>query len=378
MIDRVQWVSHKNLNDFYFRENFRTDFNQLGSMRTILPKAKMLVLTATASPPVIQKMKEVLLLNDDYVLVSVSPNRANIYLEKIERLANGTGKKAHKAILVPLAEELNLLREKFPLTVIYMKLECMIIAVRVFSDIVGNVISESGDMRLFNVFHSETTPAMKSKVIEELGKKNSYIRVVFATTALGMGVNTRYVQNVIHITPSSSMESYFQEIGRAGRAGGDAHAVLYYNNSDVAANRDNVNLDMKGYCAAVGCLRAYLLQYFGFKPVSQQRCCSNCHPEFKMKKRDTVPKDVQPIRSSPQPEQAQSLMKELKSIIDEFNSANEFSLYDCPHIDSSIVEEIIDKVEYMMDKAFFIQFGIWDDDYLTMMYNVVSKFCPTL
>ena len=71
-------------------------------------------------------------------------------------------------------------------------------------------------------------------------------------------------------------------------------------------------------------------------------------------------------------------MKELKSIIDEFNSANEFSLYDCPHIDSSIVEEIIDKVEYMMDKAFFIQFGIWDDDYLTMMYNVVSKFCPTL
>ena len=186
MIDRVQWVSHKNLNDFYFRENFRTDFNQLGSMRTILPKAKMLVLTATASPPVIKKMKEVLLLNDDYVLVSVSPNRANIYLEKIERLANGTGKKAHKAILVPLAEELNLLREKFPLTVIYMKLECMIIAVRVFSDIVGNVISESGDMRLFNVFHSETTPAMKSKVIEELGKKNSYIRVVFATTALGM------------------------------------------------------------------------------------------------------------------------------------------------------------------------------------------------
>lgn len=69
-----------------------------------------------------------------------------------------------------------------------------------------------------------------------------------------MDLHTRYAENVIHITPSSSMESYFQEIGRAGPVGGDVHTVLYYNNSDVVANRENVNSDMKNYCAAAGCL----------------------------------------------------------------------------------------------------------------------------
>ena len=73
----------------------------------------------------------------------------------------------------------------------------------------------------------------------------SITRVVFATTALGMGVNAPHVRHVIHIGPPSNLETYFQEIGRAGRCGEPAMATLYYNNSDIACNKTNIDDSMR-------------------------------------------------------------------------------------------------------------------------------------
>ena len=57
---------------------------------------------------------------------------------------------------------------------------------------------------------------MKNAVLGEIHKEDSNIRVIFATTALGMGVNAKFIENIIHISPPSTLENYLQEIGRAG------------------------------------------------------------------------------------------------------------------------------------------------------------------
>ena len=138
-------------------------------------------------------------------------------------------------------------------------------------------LSNPGDIRLFAMFHSQTTKENKSKILHELASETPFMRIVFATTALGMGVNARHVRRVIHITPPSTLENYFQEVGRAGRDGHLSEAVLYYNNSDIHA-KTHVSDEMRQYCKTDTCLRKEILSYFGYRGMVQDRCCSNCHP----------------------------------------------------------------------------------------------------
>ena len=66
--------------------------------------------------------------------------------------------------------------------------------------------------RLFNQFHCPQTSAMKKDIMEQLATSKSHVRVVFATAALGMGVDVPCVENIIHLGPPSSLELYMQEV----------------------------------------------------------------------------------------------------------------------------------------------------------------------
>jgi len=95
-----------------------------------------------------------------------------------------------------------------------------------------------------------------------------------------MGVDTPFVQNVIHITPPSNFESYLQEIGRAGRSGMQAYATMYYNNHDISSNNTFLSDEMREFCSErKSCLRKILLGYFGFEYEYQENCCGNCNKE---------------------------------------------------------------------------------------------------
>ena len=74
---------------------------------------------------------------------------------------------------------------------------------------------------------------MKETILKELCSSRSKCRVVFATMALGMGVNIPSVREVIHIGPPRSVREYFQEPGHARRDNKQSHAILYYNNHDI-------------------------------------------------------------------------------------------------------------------------------------------------
>ena len=97
---------------------------------------------------------------------------------------------------------------------------------------------------LFAQFHAPQTVEMKDEILKQLCSRTSIIRVVFATVAIGMGVDIPDIRQVIHIGPPCSVKAYFQETGPAGRDGKISSALLYYNNQDIGRNRIGMQEDM--------------------------------------------------------------------------------------------------------------------------------------
>ena len=127
--------------------------------------------------------------------------------------------------------------------------------------------------RFGEIYTRASTTAMKEQIINAFKKDSSFLRVVFATIAFGMGLDIPDIKQVIHIGPSNDIEDYAQEIGRAGRNRDASKAIL------VAKNNRHASEEMKSYVRnTTECRRLYIYKKFlkGDNVNSNIPLCSCC------------------------------------------------------------------------------------------------------
>ncbi len=134
-------------------------------------------------------------------------------------------------------------------------------------------------------YHAGLSAAERTQVQEDFIKDD--VPVICATIAFGMGIDKSNVRWIIHYNMPKNLEGYYQEIGRCGRDGTDAHALLFYSYADVMMLQEIITgnnstneeiqlakLDrMRQYAEAPACRRRILLNYFN-ENLSED--CGNC------------------------------------------------------------------------------------------------------
>lgn len=195
--------------------DFRPDYLRLGSVIEALNHPVVLAMTATAAPRVREEIIEKLGMRDPQIVVR-GFDRPNIHLS-----VRHFGSEPEKAEALFSAVE-----DSEKPGIVY-------VATRKHAETIGQALSDRG---LRVVYYHGGMPAKERKQIHEDFMQDQ-ADVIVATNAFGMGVDKPNVRFVFHYDISDSIDSYYQEIGRAGRDGKTARAVLFYRPEDLGVQK---------------------------------------------------------------------------------------------------------------------------------------------
>jgi len=250
--------------------DFRPEYRQLVEIRKRFPKAVCVALTATATPRVQQDIKKSLHfeISDNFI---ASFNRKNLFLQIVQKIH-------------PVEQTLEFLKKFTNQSgIIY----CL---ARHQVDELTEVLANEG----FSVkpYHAGL-PDIERHHNQELFIRDD-VQIMVATIAFGMGINKPNIRFILHYDLPKNIESYYQQIGRAGRDGLHAHCLLLFSYADIQKIKYFINQKevqeqriatlhlnaLVGLAETDECRRIPLIRYFGehyFTPKCEM--CDNCLAE---------------------------------------------------------------------------------------------------
>ena len=247
--------------------DFRPEYRKIIEIRKRFPKAVCVALTATATPRVQEDIRSNLYFKAPNQFIA-SFNRENLFLQVVAKEN-------------PIMQTIDFLKQ-YPNQsgIIYCFSRNQV-------DELSEILANEG----FSVkpYHAGLTDADRKRN-QELFIKDD-VQIIVATIAFGMGINKPNVRFVIHYDLPKNIESYYQEIGRSGRDGLDAHCLLLFGYGDIQKikyfidqkedqERQIANIHLSAlvrYAETNVCRRIPLLNYFG-EDYSIKNCstCDNC------------------------------------------------------------------------------------------------------
>ena len=244
--------------------DFRPEYTQLGALKQRFPEVPVMALTATADRITRDDIAKQLHIPDAKLFIS-SFDRPNISLNVVQ---GSTGRQKFRQIV----QFINLHRNESG--IIY----CLR---RKDTEKMATELTRLGIHA--EPFHAGMSVSEKQRI--QRAFVNDDLKVVCATIAFGMGIDKSNVRYVIHSNMPRNIESYYQEIGRAGRDGLPADALLFYNYGDMVtlqqfalqSGQAQVNMDklrrMQQFAESGVCRRRILLNYFNER---YDHDCHNC------------------------------------------------------------------------------------------------------
>lgn len=265
--------------------DFRPDYLRIGTLLERLKPPRVLACTATATPEVRAEISAALGFRDgEYREVLRGFARPNLHLSA--RAIEGP-KEGRASLVDELERALGSPSAPKGAAIVYA-------ATRKTTEQTAEWLSKQGWGA--RAYHAGMAATERTKVANAFADRS--LALVVATNAFGMGIDRPDIRTVVHVQPPSSIEAYYQEVGRAGRDGAEASGLLLCSGSDIALRRRLVTTGADGssadpesaarawalfrellrYLDARTCRHDFVLRYFGDEQETLGGCghCDVC------------------------------------------------------------------------------------------------------